>query len=118
MARENAVEGCVREAYGALIATFQAAHARDPKVRRAMQVIAADETRHAALAWRIASWVESKLDEKARRALAAARRKAARELLLSADKPVDLELIEDLGLPSREVALRLSRAFSEGLAGC
>jgi hypothetical protein len=51
VARENVVEGCVRETYGALLATWQAAHATDAAIRRCFSRIAADETRHAALAW-------------------------------------------------------------------
>jgi hypothetical protein len=47
IATENAVEGCVRETYGALVALWQARHARDPVVAAAMAPIAADETRHA-----------------------------------------------------------------------
>ena len=34
IAAENEVEGCVRETYAALLATYQAAHARDPPDRR------------------------------------------------------------------------------------
>jgi len=56
VALENAVEGCVRETYGALIATRQAEAASDPVVRRAMRKIAADETAHAALSWDVASF--------------------------------------------------------------
>jgi hypothetical protein len=33
LALENAREGCVRELYGAAIATWQSAHARDPQIR-------------------------------------------------------------------------------------
>jgi rubrerythrin len=58
---ENAVEGCVRECFGALVATRQATHAGDPELAREMKRIARDETRHAALAWGIARWVERRL---------------------------------------------------------
>ena len=47
VAIENAVEGCVRETFGALIASWQAEHARDPGIKRLMRSIARDETRHA-----------------------------------------------------------------------
>jgi hypothetical protein len=40
MAIENAVEGCVRETLGALIATWQAACAKDPVIRSALARIA------------------------------------------------------------------------------
>jgi hypothetical protein len=51
LAVENAVEGCVRETYGALTAIWQARTAKDPSVAAAVRRIARDETRHAALSW-------------------------------------------------------------------
>jgi hypothetical protein len=53
---DDAVEGCVKETFGALVATWQSAHAADARVRRTMRRIAADETRHAALAWEVLHW--------------------------------------------------------------
>ena len=47
LVRQNAVEGCVRETFGALVALWQSTHAHDAGVRRAMAGIAADEARHA-----------------------------------------------------------------------
>lgn len=49
LAMENAVEGCVRESFGALLATYQATRARDPEVRDTMARIALDE--HATPRW-------------------------------------------------------------------
>ena len=43
VARENAVEGCVRETYAALLACRQARAATDPAIRAAMDGIARDE---------------------------------------------------------------------------
>jgi hypothetical protein len=80
MAVENAVEGCVRETFGALLATWQARHAKDATIRRAMTGIARDETRHAALAWAFARWAESRLDASARARIARARSNAVRSL--------------------------------------
>jgi hypothetical protein len=80
VARENAIEGCVRETFGALLATWQAERADDPAVRRAMRTIAKDETRHAALSWRVAAWADRKLDAKQRARVRAARDRAVREL--------------------------------------
>ncbi len=73
VASENATEGCVRETFGALLATYQAEHATDPQVRRTMRRIARDEARHAALAWRIANWAENRLDAVAKGRVRAAR---------------------------------------------
>jgi len=100
IAVENAVEGCVRETFGALVATWQAAHAGDPWIARAMARIAVDETRHAALAWAIAGWMEPRLDARSRRAVLAARHRAVRTLLREARVPSPSELVVRVGLPS------------------
>jgi hypothetical protein len=63
MIEDDAVAGCVDETFAALLATWQASHATDPHVRRAMTAIAADETRHAALAWEVLHWGLPRLDE-------------------------------------------------------
>jgi hypothetical protein len=49
-------EGCVGETEAALLAQAQMDGARDPRVRRALLRIAADEADHAALAWRFVAW--------------------------------------------------------------
>ena len=61
IAVENAVEGCVRETYGAVVGLVEARVSRDPDVRRSMRSIAADECRHAELAWAVAAWVLPRL---------------------------------------------------------
>jgi rubrerythrin len=80
IALENAVEGCVRETFGAVLAWHQAALARDPVVAESMREIAADETRHADLAWRVAGWLEPQLSEHERSVLQAARTQALEQL--------------------------------------
>src|SRR5205823_2406284 len=62
VAIENAVEGCVRETFGALVAKWQADHAGDAEVATAMERIARDESDHAALSWAIAGWSAARLD--------------------------------------------------------
>ena len=80
IALENAVEGCVRETFGAVVATYQAEHARDPDVARELGRIARDEARHAALGWAIARWFDARLDDDARARVAAAARAAIEDL--------------------------------------
>lgn len=104
MLRENAVEGCVGETYGALLAWYQSAHAADPHVRAAMTRIAEDETRHAALAWQIAAWAEADLDEATRHALAVARARALEELEAALAVEPAPEVATALGLPSASTA--------------
>jgi hypothetical protein len=50
------VEGCVGETLGAVEAREAAAHAVDPVLRAALERIADDEARHAALAFRFVAW--------------------------------------------------------------
>lgn len=80
LALDNAVEGCVRETFGAVVGTYQAEHARDPEVRRVMKQIAEDETRRAGLAWQIARWVDAKLTPEQRAEVRAAQKRAIEAL--------------------------------------
>jgi hypothetical protein len=112
IALENAVEGCIRETYGALLATWQSVHAQDPGIRRRMRTIAADETRHAALSWRVARFLENQLDARQRARVERARVKATRELLDSAMHEPAREIAGAVGLPSSAEAKRLLGAFA------
>jgi hypothetical protein len=80
VARENAVEGCVNETFGAALATFQAQAAGDQRLRTAMKRIALDETGHAELAFAVARWAEPRLDRAARARVRESRREAAARL--------------------------------------
>ena len=104
MLRENAVEGCVGETYGALLAWYQSAQASDPLVRATMTRIAEDETRHAALAWQIAAGAEADLDQATRHALAVARARAFEELEVALAVEPAPEVATALGLPSASTA--------------
>jgi hypothetical protein len=115
MAIENAIEGCVRETFGALLATHQAARARDPVVRATMMRIARDETQHAALSWRVASFLSTKLDRTARQNVAQAKRAAASELLSSLQNEPEVTFAELAGLPSSREALQLATELNRVL---
>jgi len=115
MALENAVEGCVRETYGALLATLQARVARDPIVRAAMMRIARDETKHAALSWSVGRWLETRLDRHARCQVEAAKRAAARELVSLAAHDVPPSLADVAGLPRAGEASQLAQAMTRAL---
>jgi len=99
IAIENAAEGCVRETWGAVLASWQACAARDPEVRAAFASIARDETRHAALAWAIDRWATPRLAGAERARVADARASAANELLASGEIALAPHLAL-LGLPS------------------
>ncbi|HET8938155.1 MAG TPA: ferritin-like domain-containing protein [Polyangiales bacterium] len=114
IALENAVEGCVRETYGALVGQHQALLALDPAVADVMRVIAADEMRHAELAWRVAAWLDPQLSAGHQLQLAAAKRQALTDLLVSArhsELPVGAARL--IGLPSRAAAEQLVVSLSE-----
>lgn len=115
MAIENAVEGCVRETYGALVATRQAEHAREPQVRAAMMRIARDETRHAALSWSVGRWLEARLDSAAKRNVARAKQAAVRELVSALASEAQPSFAQLAGLPtpveSSALAAQLQRAL-------
>jgi hypothetical protein len=100
IATENVVEGCVREAYGAVIATWQARAARDPVVRAAMQRIAHEETRHAALSHELHRWLDQRLEPCARQRVEAAKRRAIAELREAVEVPYEPGVAEVAGLPS------------------
>jgi hypothetical protein len=116
IAIENAVEGCVRETWAALLAAHQAGHAEDPRVRAVMRPIAADEARHAELAWAIDAWLCGLLDPAARAEVDAARHSAATALLVgvAAREPAPA-LIREAGLPGREQATRLAQGLAATL---
>jgi hypothetical protein len=108
MALENAVEGCTREAFGALVATWQAQAAEDPHVRAALTRIARDETRHAALAFQVRAWLDTRLDGAARARVRRATR-AALEELSSREVEAPEALRRRLGLPSASQARVLAQ---------
>jgi hypothetical protein len=117
LAIENAEEGCVKATFGAALAATQAEIARDGRVRRMMRAIAADELRHAALSWRLAAWLDARLDGEGRRAVARARRAtvdALRRELESGARGVPA-----LGLPdaarAREILEALAGLLAQGM---
>ncbi len=105
IALENAVEGCVRECWGALCAHYQAHTAAAPDVRAVWRDIAAEETEHAQLSRDVAAWLEARLSRAERERVAAARAAAILTLRKELDAEVAPQLISELGLPSRETAL-------------
>jgi hypothetical protein len=107
IARENIVEGCVREAFGALVATYQAERA-SPELRAAFRAIAADERRHSQLAEDVHAWIAERLDDATIAELAAVRAQAERELR------ADLEhagACDAIGLPDPARATALFDAY-------
>jgi hypothetical protein len=118
LATANAVEGCVREAWGAVVATWQARAAADPQVRAAMRRIAPDETKHATLSRAIDRWALRRLDPAARARVEAARAGALAELASWLDAPLPTGLARDAGLPDGAAAAALFSGMSATVAAC
>jgi rubrerythrin len=112
---ENAVEGCVHETYGAVLAHRQAVVAADPEIRRAMRTIAEDETRHAALAWDVLHWGAERLDRRTWSHVMDAGRRALADLRITVAREAPASAQATLGLPSGEAAPRIAARLTEAL---
>jgi hypothetical protein len=115
IARENAVEGCVRETYGALVGLWQSTHAHDAQIAQHMRRISEDEIRHAELSWDIAAWLLPRLSPRQQRHIARAQLAAVTQLwreLLAAPHPT---LVHAAGLPDRRAALQLLQQLADRL---
>lgn len=115
LALENAVEGCARETWGALLALHQGAHAADADVREAMTTIARDEARHAALSWALHRWALTRLDAGDRAGVEAALQAAWDDVEAAVAVAPPAELAGALGLPAAAAASALARALRAGL---
>ena len=115
LASENAVEGCVRETFGALVAWWQAAAAADPAVKSAARSIAPDESRHANLAWQINAWARPRLNRRSLGRVQAARVQAVDRLAAEWGQSLPAEVRNPLGLPDGPTALSLLAALDQQL---
>jgi hypothetical protein len=115
LALENIGEGCVRETFGALQATYQAETAENPRVRRVMAQIAEDETRHAQLAWALQAWLEPQLSQAQRAQVTAERNRVLEALAADLDVGLSREEHAALGFPTADVSAALLRSMSQAL---
>ncbi|WP_375755431.1 hypothetical protein [Corallococcus exercitus] len=116
LAIENAVEGCVRETFGALLAGWQARSAEDAQVRESLGAIAPDELMHAELSWAIDAWAMERLSPEARERVDSARREAWRQLEQdAAASRLPDEVARHSGLPSADMARKLVRELASEL---
>jgi hypothetical protein len=116
LAIDNAVEGCVRETFGALVAQYQALHAENPQIRAAMRGIAQDETRHAEFSWALDEWVNGELSVAEQIAVREARRDALLRLRSELETAVDPTVAQQAGMPTAAVAQRLLLEVGASLA--
>jgi hypothetical protein len=108
IAIENAVEGCVRETFGAAVGLHQAWGARDLTLRQAMGSIAQDEIRHAALSWKIAAWIEPTLSARNAERVAQARARAVASLAREVAFELPWDVCATLGLPNGAARRRMA----------
>lgn len=100
IAIDNAAEGCVRDTYATLLATWQAEHARSRSVSKAMDAIARDGLRHAAFAWALSDWLLTRLSRRDQTRVRRALEDEAERLERSVREP-DPALARSAGLPTR-----------------
>ncbi len=110
LALENAVEGCVRETFGALVAHHQAENAEDADVKYALRVIARDETKHAELSWSIHAWAVDRLSSEERISIEIAMKEAIASLEQD-ESEEGAETLRLLGLPTRAARAHLVDAM-------
>jgi hypothetical protein len=115
IARENAVEGCVRETWGAVVALRQSRLATEPSVRAAMRRIARDEVRHAELAWAVDAWVRPRLARAARKRVRDARSAAVAELSREVTHVLTGTARQRLGVPGATESLALVAELDRAL---
>lgn len=113
MCAENAVEGCVRETFGALVTGWQARTAGDAEVRRALGSISRDELRHAELAWAVDAWAAERLAPLERERILQLRRETLRALQQEVGRqPPPEHFMREAGVPSCEQALSLLQGLA------
>ena len=96
---ENAVEGCVRETFAAVLALHQAERSPHEHLQGPLRRLAQDEVDHAALAWRVHGWALGKLPPDGRARV----RQAQREALIQLRATVlgfSAEVAGEVGLPA------------------
>jgi hypothetical protein len=115
MAIENAMEGCVRETFGAMLAVRQAIVAGNGPMRSAMKSIARDETRHALLAWRVGAWLDRKLTAEQRRQVTEAVQQAVAQLARELARGTASSVEHFAGLPGVAEALQMLAELRDAL---
>lgn len=115
IALENAVEGCIRETYGALVAAYQARAASDPELRSVLLRIARDEARHSALAHDFDRWIAPQLSVPEREVILGAKNAAFGDLRTAALRAPAEEVARLSGLPRPREARQLLDALAADL---
>ncbi|MFO7562136.1 MAG: ferritin-like domain-containing protein [Enhygromyxa sp.] len=115
VALHNAVEGCVSEAFAAVLAAHQARHAGTPELRELFAALADDELRHGQLAWDLHAWMSSQLSPAQRAWVEQAQHRALARLPELARRGAEATPV-GLGWPTPALAEAMARRFAELLA--
>jgi hypothetical protein len=108
IAIENAVEGTVRELFGAAQAVYRSGAAEDPEIREALRSIADDECGHAELSFSVDAFLRARLPAPERDRVDSAVGEAIANLRAElAGSELDEALARAAGLPRRAHALAL-----------
>lgn len=110
-ALDNAVEGCVNEAWAALACAVTARHADDRVLREVYARLAADEAGHAQLAWDLHAWFLEQVTAEQRADIVAAQQRALADLPMVAGAQ-RRSAPPALALPGAHIAA----SFAAGLA--
>jgi rubrerythrin len=110
IALDNAIEGCARETFGAMVGLYQSRHATDPSVRAVLASVAEDELGHASWSWALQDALLPRLSLSARRKIREAREEALATLTVGVLAGRTSEDRVQLGLPdeSRLMAMAAS----------
>lgn len=114
-ALDNAVEGCVRETFGAAYARHQASTAGDFEVRRVLRQIASDEERHASLSWQMHQWAMTQLSGEQQQAIFRAQRVAVEQLRAQVDEQLSDEVHRVAGVPDSKTSLAIIHELTSDL---
>ena len=114
-ALDNAIEGCVRETFGALMGTYQAMTAADPIAKAVLETIAEDEIRHAQLSRELAAFIEPQLSEQERGMLRHAQAAALVQLARELDSGMGDEERRMIGLPDAATSKQLLTQLTQAL---
>lgn len=116
VALHNAVEGCVSEAFAAVVAAHQRREVEDPELRELFGVLAEDELRHGQLAWELHAWLLGQLSPAERVWVEQAQARALARLPALARRDAELTPA-GLGWPTPALAEAMARRFAEMVGG-
>jgi hypothetical protein len=102
IAKDNAVQGCVREHFGSLVGLFQSVNATSSLVRHSMAAVTKDEISHGAFSMELAQKLESLLTVSERRHVRELQRRALGELSSTLLNGHTESGRQELGLPNAD----------------